>query len=188
MYKNTKSRITVNGNFSEFFPCTVGVRQGENLSPLLFALYMNDLEQFLIDTNIIGLKTINDDLVKELDVYMKLFLLLYADDTVLMSESKDDLQYMLNNFCVFCKQWKLSVNVSKTKVVIFSKGRLPKNVSFNMDGKNIEIVNAFKYLGVFFSRSGSFIITKKYLADRATKAMFCVLKKSRNLNLSIECQ
>lgn len=43
----------MNGLSSEFFSCNVGVRQGENLSPFLFSLYIYDLEKFFIDENII---------------------------------------------------------------------------------------------------------------------------------------
>jgi hypothetical protein len=46
MYENIKSCVTNNGNYSVFFPCRIGVRQGENLSPFLFALYINDIEEF----------------------------------------------------------------------------------------------------------------------------------------------
>ena len=47
MYKQIKSCITVNGSTSGFFNCEKGVRQGENISPLLFAIYLNDLESFM---------------------------------------------------------------------------------------------------------------------------------------------
>ena len=46
MYKDTKSRIVYKNYMSEFFPCSNGVRQVENLSPFLFALSLNDLETF----------------------------------------------------------------------------------------------------------------------------------------------
>ena len=46
LYLNIKSFVTVNGERSMLFPCDIGVRQGENLSPLLFSIYLNDLEYF----------------------------------------------------------------------------------------------------------------------------------------------
>jgi hypothetical protein len=46
MYKDTKSRIVYINSMSEIFPCSNGVRQGENLSLFLFALFLNDLETF----------------------------------------------------------------------------------------------------------------------------------------------
>ena len=40
----------------------------------------------------------------ELMVYLKILILLYADDTILLSESRDDLQIMLNEFSTYCKK------------------------------------------------------------------------------------
>jgi hypothetical protein len=57
---------------------------------------------------------------KVLDIYLKIFLLLYAADTVLMSENVDGMQTMLNVFSEYYNTWKLQVNIAKTKVVFFS--------------------------------------------------------------------
>lgn len=54
-----------------------------------------------------------------LDTYLKILILLYADDTVLMSETAERMQQMLNTFNEYCKIWKLHVNADKTKVIIF---------------------------------------------------------------------
>ena len=113
MYNNIKSRVMYNDDSSDFFPCNIGVRQGENLSPLLFSLYLNDLTYFLCSKNIDGLSSISDSLQNDIDMYIKLFILLYADDTVLMAETKEDLQCQLQYFSEYCDLWKLNVNVSK---------------------------------------------------------------------------
>ncbi len=47
MYSEAKSCIHKNYELSDFFPCHIGVRQGENLLPLLFSIFLNALEQFL---------------------------------------------------------------------------------------------------------------------------------------------
>ena len=148
MYNGSKSRIAFNGEFSEYFPCKTGVRQGENLSPLLFALYLNDLETFLLQHNVAGLHSITDELEYNLNIYLKLLVILYADDTVLLSETREDLQHQLNIFSGYCKEWKLQVNVAKTKVMVFSKGRLSNNLKFTFDGMASDIVKEFKYLGI----------------------------------------
>ena len=49
MYQGLKSLILVNNKQSALFPCSIGIRQGENLSPVLFSLYLNDLEDYLIN-------------------------------------------------------------------------------------------------------------------------------------------
>ena len=45
MYKGNKSILKMNGMTTYVFRCNVGVRQGENLSPFLFSIYINDLEE-----------------------------------------------------------------------------------------------------------------------------------------------
>ena len=156
MYNDIKSRIVHNNKKSDFFPCEIGVRQGEILSPALFSIYLNDLQDFLERENMSGLETISLDLENELDVYLKIFLFLYADDTVLLSDSSTELQILLNKFANYCHNWKLQINTEKTKILIFSKGRVPQNLKFFIDKDEIEIVKEFKYLGIFFARSGSF--------------------------------
>jgi hypothetical protein len=80
---------------------------------------------------------------------MKLFILFYADDTVIISESVEGLQHALNEFHSYCIQWKLHVNVDKTKIMIFTNGR-PPDKTFYFDNKVIEVVKEFKYLGNIF--------------------------------------
>ena len=77
-----------------------------------------------------GLTSITES---ELDVYLKLFVLLYADDTVIMSESTEDMQKKLNVFNDFLQKWKLKDNAEKSKVLVFSNGRLPANLKLTIE-------------------------------------------------------
>ncbi len=98
MYKAVKSCVQNRNHFSELFSCNIWVRQGENLSPLLFSIFLNDLNDFLsIKSESIQLEySLNN-----LDCYIKLFTLLYADDTILISESPKDLQNMLDALYIY---------------------------------------------------------------------------------------
>ena len=60
----------------------------------------------------------NDDI----SMYLKLWVILYADDTVLLSDNKDVLQLALNVFSNYCLQWKLQVNIKKQKLLSLVKG------------------------------------------------------------------
>ena len=88
-------------------------------------------------------------------VYLKIFILLYADDTVIVSEDQNSFQNILNDFYQYCKLWKLTMNMQKTKVIISGTSRLDK-YKFTINGENIEIVKEYKYLGILFSSSNSF--------------------------------
>ncbi len=116
MYSNIKSRIKNMNALSDSFTCNLGVRQGESLSPFLFSLYLNDIEETLISKGVEGIDIGS----------FRIFLLLYADDIILFANNKDELQHSLDVLSDYCNRWKLTVNIAKTKIMIFHKGRLPK--------------------------------------------------------------
>jgi hypothetical protein len=65
---------------------------------------------------------------------------------------------------------------------------MPDNLKIQIDNNEIEIVQDYTYLGICFARSGSFLISRKYLQEKATKAIYGLLQKCRKQILSIECQ
>ena len=85
MYSNVKSRVKHNLEISDCFDCNLGLIQSEIMSPFLFSMYINDLEEtmFLKGADCITVES------------LKIFLLMYADDIVLFSESADGLQKTL---------------------------------------------------------------------------------------------
>ena len=97
--------------------------------------------------NLKGLDSISRDIEDKFDIYLKLLILLYADDTVLMAESPEELHMLLDAFDDYCTIWKLKVNVDQTKIMILSKGRQPQNLEFSLHGLEVEVVNSFTYLG-----------------------------------------
>lgn len=187
MYQGIKSLISMDGTTSDFINCNVGVRQGENLSPFLFSLYISDLENFLLDKNIEGLKSISDAIENEIFMYMKLFILFYADDTVIMTETAEDLQNALNEFYLYFESMEVTSQYGQNKIFDISKGPLPKNV-FYYNKVAIENVKDFKYLGIIVSRTGSFPKAKKHLCEQAQKAIYSVIRKIRQFNLPVDCQ
>ena len=53
MYHGIKSCVSLMGECSPFFSSSAGIRQGENLSPILFTMYLDDLENFLLQSQTI---------------------------------------------------------------------------------------------------------------------------------------
>ena len=167
IYSCVKSRVKHDNTLSEPFTCNIGVRQGECLSPFLFAMYVNDLEAELARKGVAG---INIGMIN-------LNILLYADDIILFGKNPTDLQNALNYLEEYCNKWKLTVNTNKTKIMVFRKGgRLPKNLNFVYNNINVEIVNKFCYLGVVFTSGGSSFETQKTLSGQALKAVFTLNK------------
>ena len=80
---------------------------------------------------------------------MQLYLLLFADDAVLFSETRGGLQNNINNLESYYEKWNLIVNMEKTKTVVFRKwGTLGNRDQWFFAGQDIEVVNNFAYLGV----------------------------------------
>ena len=191
LYHNAKSCVRVNNNTSSLFNCNVGVRQGENLSPLLFALFLNDLESTLRNDNVRGLDFVNDLIMKNLsnddiEMWLRLYILLYADDTIILAESSDDLQLALNSLYSYCSTWDLSVNTSKTKIVIFSRGKVRNKPNFYFGNDIIDICDDYTYLGVTFNYNGNFKKAINKQVCQARQAMFALLAKAKKLHLPID--
>ena len=84
---------------------------GECLSPILFSLYLNDIEEQFMNSGIEGI---------DIDMF-KLFLLLYTDGSVSFANNPEKLQNGLDLLYDFCSKWKLTMNINKTKIMIFRK-------------------------------------------------------------------
>ncbi|XP_021350729.1 uncharacterized protein LOC110448677 [Mizuhopecten yessoensis] len=188
MYNNIKSCVQFNSKTSDFFPCLIGVRQGENLSPFLFSVFLNDIESYFASLSCVPLENVRDKLYNELHIFVEIFVLLYADDSVLFSESPEGLQSALNVFQQYCKIWKLNINVNKTKVMVFRKRKSKQQHVFVLQNEILEIVDNFTYLGITFNYNGSFVNARRRLINQAQKSIFAIYKKIRNLSLPIDLQ
>ena len=184
IYQGAKSCVKTGNKVSAYFCCNIGVRQGENLSPLLFAIYLNDLEEHF-KAKSKGVAPIGSG---EETGLLRLFTLLYADDTILLSESTKDLQNMLNILHDYCQHWHLTVNTAKTKIVVFSRGKI-RNLPYLSYGDNqVEVGHSYNYLGVLFNYDGRYNTNLKKQISQAKRAMFALLSKSRKLQLPLDLQ
>ena len=182
MYQNIKSSVFYNGSKSNTFMSTCGVRQGENLSPMLFALFLNDLQSYLNTHGVVGVE-LNDH--TDLTPWLKLMIMLYADDTILLSDTPTDFQNSLNLFNQYCNNWHLKVNINKTKVVIFG-ARQVQNLIFKIGTQQLEITKQYHYLGVTFSSNGSFLAARKHVVQQANKALHLLFTRANNADLPID--
>ena len=127
----------------------------------VFNLFINDIAELLKKENC-GI-LLGDALIS---------ILLYADDIVLVADNEIDLQDMVDKLQTFCDQSMMKVNISKTQWMVFEQKLCIKtgNISLLFDGKLLEEVKVFKYLGVYFSQNLKFSDHVKFVLIKAEKA------------------
>jgi hypothetical protein len=145
MYWHAPMTVKNGATLGATFDSTRGVKQGDPLSPLLFGIFVDRLEQWMSDR----LGDMGVGLGGE-----KLRLLLYADDLTLLATSTDDLQKLLKCLQGFCDRHQMHVNVAKCAVVVFGKrrptgGDLPPG-GWVYAGQQVPRVQEFRYLGIVF--------------------------------------
>ena len=112
IYKKTNCAVKSGNVITSFLDYTKGVRQGCLLSPKRFNIYVNDL-----------CETMNND--NDGDIFLeehKANILMYADDLIIIFESKEGLQKQIGKLENYCTKWRIQINEKKTKVMIFNKG------------------------------------------------------------------
>jgi len=176
LYEVAKIRIKLSEeDYTEEIPITIGLMQGDSLSPLLFSLYIYDIEEELKKLGIGGIQ-ISDK--------VNLEILLYADDTVILALTPGELQKKIRHLEKYFDKLGLTVNIGKSQVVVFRKGgRIEKGVKFYYGSQELCIVNEYNYLGVCFS---SFMVFRKATnlakskAAAAAGAVRTILAKGRS--------
>ena len=164
MYENTSTRIKLINKLSDYIKLNNGVEQGHPLSPELFKIFIYDLS---IDLNKItkGVPNLNKTLVNHL---------FWADDLVLLALDEGTPQELVNVLSKYCHEWGLTINLRKTKIIIFNKsGRtLATKNPIILDGKPIESTSSYCYLGIVFVPSGKFKVAISELKKKALRAFF----------------
>ena len=161
MYHSISYLVKVTGGHLEPIPSFIGLKQGGVLSPLLFNLYIDDIK-YIFDESCDPVQALNQPLSH----------LLYADDLVLLSTSEQGLNNCLDKLSDFCSTWQLELNFTKSQVIIFNtSGRLMNGYTFKYQGKPLQTVKTYCYLGIDLTCSGSLRTGKTNIMEKARKAM-----------------
>ena len=118
-------------------------------------------------------------------VLLKVFALLYADETVVLSEHEKELQLTLD-MNEYCTLYNLTVNTSKTKIMVLSRGKVKRYPIFSYDDDIIEVVSDYVYLGFTMNYNNEFVKAMRKQLDQGRKAQFSMLIKCRKLELPID--
>jgi len=140
MYASVQACVRWGATVSDFFDCPGGLKQGCLLSPLIFSLLISEVADEVTVNGKHGFQFAPG--------LREIFLLLFADDIVLLSSTPGGLQNQLDSLARASDRLGLKVNMGKTKVMIFRKGgRVPKTAKWFYKGTQLEIVKEYRYLG-----------------------------------------
>ena len=166
MYSNLKACVKTPSGITEWFKCNVGTRQGCMLSPFLFTMYLNEFIENIKMDEFTGIQLDGQDAQYFVNA------LLYADDMVLCGDSIGNLQRLIGKLENFCKEWNMTVNFNKTKIVVFrAGGPLKHTEKWFFDNKQLDTVSSYRYLGLQFSSSLKWNIAHWELAKRSARAV-----------------
>jgi hypothetical protein len=177
IYKKSKCAIKINNKLTNFFDFGNGVRQGDPLSPTLFNIFVNDLFQEInsSQTDFVCLNNLD-----------KISALMFADDLILFSTTKEGLQKSLDTLDTYVKKWRLEINYKKTKCMTFSKSNHKEKHIFTIRDKMLDNTNEYKYLGFTINKKGNFTPTLEDLSCKAKRAIYSINSKINIRFLSVK--
>ena len=135
--RNQYAKVVWNEASSNYCVIESGVRQGGILSPFLFKFYI-------------------DSIIKDISIMkegctlgiIKVNILAYADDIVLIAGSVQDMEVLYNKLGILIREHKLSMNKGKTESLIFNRSSTKVNCKVMKLGEDeLEVVKCYKYLG-----------------------------------------
>ena len=135
-YTNSKLQVKWNNIKSEMFSCSNGVKQGGVLSPILFAIYVDDLLNTL---------RLNGNGCHVNTMFCGAFA--YADDIVLLSPTVYGLNNMANICQVYGKEYDIMFNPNKSQLITFTNKKNIFRPSITIDDKKVLWVNNVNQLG-----------------------------------------
>jgi hypothetical protein len=135
----------VDNQRTRWFDIEQGVRQGDSMSPILFAVFIDELVKELRATGL-GVRLGET----------KLQALLFADDVALLAASPEELQQLIDVVVRYLRRWRLQENLKKSKVMVVAAVKeVAPQAEWRFGGQLIEQVKHYKYLGVWISQRRS---------------------------------
>ena len=175
LYQNAIMLIKNQHGTSKPIEITEGLLQGEILSPLLFSLFISDLENFL---RLKGIRGISISKLTEILLHA------YADDIVVVSNSPALMKRILKAHREYWSINQLVVNIKKTNIVIFSKGGKQRKETFYFGEEKVEIIKKYTYLGIAFVGSALFEVATKEMFSKASLASSSTINHIKNTLLA----
>ena len=137
LYLHQRATVRVDNETSQEFTVSRGVRQGCILSPILFNTYSEILFRQAFSETEEGIK-INGETINNLR---------YADNTVLIADSAEGLQKLIDRVVEACNMYGMRLNCKKTKILVVSKSDEAQYHQFRANNETLETADTITYLG-----------------------------------------
>jgi hypothetical protein len=160
-YLYERYQITmINEESSEKIKVKSGVPQGSILGPLLFLIFINDMPDCLTDNTQIAL---------------------YADDAKVFKTVDSiydclDLQEQLDHLIQWSHIWRLNFNVTKCKIITFSRKTVPHRYRYNIAGVPLERVAEMVDLGVTVQDNMLWGTQIRKMVSKANQNLYFVIR------------
>ena len=150
--QNRKQRVIIKGHASSWYTTNSGVPQGSVLGPLLFLIFINDIDVGVLSE-------------------MRMF----ADDTMMfdvaqnISTSVSKINNDLNTLSTWAHQWRVTFNPEKTVYMVYSRsGKHVEHDPIVFSGVNIKQVTFHKHLGIVLNNRMSWENHVTYIVERVS--------------------
>lgn len=187
LYAEIRLQVVVNGCAGTPFGTSVGTKQGSELSPLLFGLFIELLHELITIRGDPSGDSSSRPLGPQVG-NLRVPNLMYADDVGLIAESPEDVHALLRCLELFCEITGMEVNMrpSKTCVVVFRRPQvpLPRSLAFSYGGRPLSIQNSYTYLGIILHATKGLQPAMAALAASGSNAMHATLTRFRKQRIT----
>ena len=155
-------RVIVDGESSDTMPIKSGVPQGTVLVPLMFLVYIND---------------INENITSSIQ--------LFADNcviykTVTLMQGAEQLQDELRKICKWTNKWQMKLNVDKCAILRCTRSQIPIQYVYTLMDCNLDVKRLHTYLDVEIDNTMSWSSHIQTVSNRATKVFNFVKRNLGN--------
>ena len=154
-YRKYEVAVRVQGTCTDWYEEEMGVREGCVLSPLLFAIYINDLVELIVKR--CGTRVV---------------IILFADDIAMIAQTPEDLQEALDAASEYSKKWRFEFNVGVDKSAVLVTGGVREGERWVLGGRELPVTTVYKYLGVQIQEKGWGGEQRKSIIVRTRRALW----------------